>query len=404
VPTAEPVDRISFSAAEHRDRVATVATGVRARGLDAVLAWSRGGATVDSAADVLWLTGFYNPWLAVPDSQCWSGQSHCAALVTADGECVLVTNIPAHEWRDGGVVADDVIDEPFIELGVASALRARSLEMGRIGLAGRTVLPVALFDKLRAALPEVAFVPADEILLEARRPKSAAEAAAIRDTGRVGALTMEAMLAASQPGAREIDVASAAYAATIAAGGVPYSISLATGPNEDRLCPWTLPTWSGRTLQAGDLWHCDLAGIRGGYLFDFARTTVVGGAPNGEQLEMMEAAIATVEAVIALIEPGRAIGDAVAQGHAVQRRLAPFAPAPGKHDYPHLGHTLGLGFGDIWLYENEQRPFEAQMYVAVEAVVGRPDGGFAMFEENLLVGADGAEVVTVCRKRPWEAP
>ena len=157
---------------------------------------------------------------------------------------------------------------------------------------------------------------------------------------------MEAMLAASQPGAREIDVASAAHAATIAAGGVPYSISLATGPNEDRLCPWTLPTWSSRTLRAG-IWHCDLAGIRGGYLFDFARTTVVGGAPDDEQLEMMEAAIATVEAVIALIEPGRPIGDAVAQGHAVQRRLAPFAPAPGKHDYPHLGHTLGLGFGDI---------------------------------------------------------
>ena len=403
MPEPIPFDRIGFSAAEYRSRVDAVAEGARMRGLDAVLAWSRGGATLDSAADVLWLTAFYNPWLAVPDSQCWSGQSHCAALVTAAGECVLITNIPRHEWRDGGVVSDDVVDEPFIELGVASAVRSRGLDTGRIGLAGRTVLTVALFDKLRAALPELLLVPADEVLVEARRPKSPAEVAAIRETGRVGGLTMEAMLTASQPGAREVDVASAAHVATIAAGGVPYGIALATGPDEDRLCPWTLPTWSSRTLQPGDLWHCDLAGIVGGYLFDFARTTVVGGTPDAEQLEIMEAAIATVEAVLERIEPGRPIGEAVAHGHAVQRRLAPFAPAPGKHDYPHLGHTLGLGFGDIWLYENEQRPFEAQMYVAVEAVVARADGGFAMFEENVLVGADGPEVVTVCRKRPWEA-
>ncbi len=403
MPGLSPSARIRFSADEHRARVQTVAAGVRARGLDAVLAWSRGGATLDSAADVLWLTGFYNPWLAVPDSQCWSGQSHCAALITAAGECVLITNIPGNEWREGGIVADEVLDEPFIDLGATQAIRSRGLERARVGLAGRTVLTLALHDRLRAELPDVKFVPCDEVLIEARRPKSPAEVEAIRETGRVGALTMEAMLAASQPGAREVDVAIASYAATIGAGGVPYSMSLATGPDEDRLCPMTLPTWSDRTLQEGDLWHCDLTGIVGGYLFDFARTTVVGGSPTDEQLEMIEAAIATVEAVIERIEPGRPIGESVRHGHAVQRRLTPFSPPVGKHDYQHLGHTLGLGFGDIWLYDNEQRPFEEHMYVAVEVVVARPGGGFAMFEQNLIVGEDGPEVVTECRTRPWKA-
>jgi len=396
-------DQVSFTADEHRARVAGVAAGVRARGLDAVLAWSRGGATLDSAADVLWLTGFYNPWLAVPDSQCWSGQSHCAALVTASGECVLITNIPSGEWRDAAVFADDVADEPFIERGVQAVLRARGLESARIGLTGRSVLTVALHERLRVALPDVVLIAAEEILVGARRPKSVEELAAIRDAGRIGSATMEAMLAASHPGALERDVAMAAHAATILAGGVPYSVALGTGPAEDRYCPFTLPTWSTRDLAEGDLWHCDLAGARGGYLWDFARTTVVGGAPDGEQLEMMEAAIATVEAVVARIEPGRPIGDAVACGHDVRRRLAPFAPAPTKHDYPHLGHTLGVGFGDIWLYEDERRPFETGMYLAVETVVARAGGGFAMFEENLIVGSGGAEIVTTAAKRPWEA-
>lgn len=396
-------DRVGFDAEEHRARVAAVAEGVRAGGLDAVLAWSRGGAALDSAADVLWLTGFYNPWLAVPDSQCWSGQSHCAALVTATGECSLVTNIPRDEWRGAAVHADAVTDEPFIERGVADLVRSLGLERARIGLAGSSVLTVALHERLRAALPDVDLTAADDVLTEARAIKSPAELSVIREAGRIGSATMDAMLTASRPGVRERDVAAVAHATTIAGGGVPYSIALATGPAEDRLCPSTLPTWSTRVLANGDLWHCDLAGTRGGYLWDFARTTIVGGAPTPEQLEMCEAAIAIVEAVIARIEPGRPIGEAVADGHAVRRKLSPFSPAAVKHDYPHLGHTLGVGFGDIWLYEDEHRPFAAGMYLAVEAVVARPAGGFAMFEENLIVRPDGPEVVTTARKRPWEA-
>lgn len=395
---------VIFDAAEHRKRVEAVADGVRARGLDAVLAWARGGGTLDSAAEVLWLTGFYNPWLAVPDSQCWSGQSHCAALVTAAGECTLISNLPRGEWSNMAVFADSSTDEPFIELGVRQALGERKLLDGcRVGLAGRSVLTVALHDRVLAAAPDVLFIDADELLIEARRPKSEAELAAIRDTGRIGSAAMSAMLDASQPGATERDVAIASHTATIAAGGLPYSIAIATGRGEDRYCPSTLPTWSDRVLQEGEIWHCDFAGAHGGYIWDFARTTVVGTEPTGAQLEMIEAAIATVEAVITEIAPGVPVGDAVRAGHAVRRRLAPFMPEPVKHDYPHLGHTLGVGFGDIWLYENERRPFEAGMYVAVEAVVAREADGFAMFEENLIVGPESAEIVTTAPKRPWES-
>ena len=117
---------------------------------------------------------------------------------------------------------------------------------------------------------------------------------------------------------------------------------------------------------------------------------------------MIEAAIATVEAGISAIAPGRPIGDAVARGHALQRQASPWAPAPTKHDYPHLGHTLGVGFGHVWLYENERRPWQEGMYVAVEAVCAREGLGFAMFEQNLLVGDREVELVTRCNKRPWE--
>jgi Xaa-Pro aminopeptidase len=393
--------RRHVAAAEFRSRAAAVAAGARARGLDAVLVWSRGGGALDACGPVLWLTNYYNPWGAVPDSRCWSGQSTCAALVTADGGCTLVTNVPRGEWAGSLVVCDDATDDPFMHRSAATALRTSGHAGGRVGLAGRVHLSVHLHDLLRAELPDVEWVDADDVLVEAMRPKSAAEHDLIRGAGRAADATMVAMLQAAVPGATERDVARAGFDAGLAHDAVPFLVALATGPAEDRYAPSTLPTWSSRTLEAGDIWHLDLGGSYGGYVFDVARTTVVGGAPRPEQEAMMEAAIATVEAVLERIEPGRPIGEAVAHGHRVRAAHAPDLPPPGRHDYPHLGHTLGCGFGDIWLYEDERRPFERGMYVAVEAVVPRAGNGFAMFEQNVLVGHDAVELLTTAPTRPW---
>jgi hypothetical protein len=166
-------------------------------------------------------------------------------------------------------------------------------------------------------------VDADDVLVEAMRPKSAAEHDLIRGAGRAADATMVAMLQAAVPGATERDVARAGFDAGLAHDAVPFLVALATGPAEDRYAPSTLPTWSSRTLEAGDIWHLDLGGSYGGYVFDVARTTVVGGAPRPEQEAMMEAAIATVEAVLERIEPGRPIGEAVAHGHRVRAAHAP---------------------------------------------------------------------------------
>lgn len=392
--------RHAIPAEDFRHRVEHVAHEAGDRALDALLVWSRGGSAVDRCGDVLWLTNYYNPWPAVPDSRWWSGQSLAAALVTAKGRCVLITNVPSSEWRDAHVVCDAFTDEPFIHVGAARCIEEAGLASARIGLAGREALSIQVYDLIRSALPDVTFVSADELLADARRVKSESELKLIRETGRVADATMTALLAASQPGTTEREAAAAAVAALVAAGGTPYMLALASGPSADRYAPTTLPTWSDRTFVEGDLWHVDMAGCFGGYLFDFARTTVVGVEPDAEQREMIEAAIGAVDAVIERIEPGRPVREAVGPG---RRALAHSGgPPPGKHDYPHLGHTIGLGFEDVWLSEEERRPFEAGWYVAVEAVVARDRRGFAMFEQNVFVAADGVELITRCSPRPWE--
>jgi Xaa-Pro aminopeptidase len=390
-----------ITVAEFRDRTAAVAALARDRGLDAVLAWGRGGGTLDAHGDLLWLTGFYNPWRGVPDSQLWSGQSCSAALVTASGDCALITNVPAEEWGDALGVCDRVFEDPFLHLSVEQALRAYGVENGRVGLSGRRALSVALFDLLRAAAPATVFVPSDDILREARLRKSAAEVELIRKAGRVGDAVMGVLLEAAVEGAIERGVVARAYECAVEAGGLVYSIRLPQETLGDT--PRGLPAWTARRIGRGELWRPDLVGSYAGYLFDFVRTTAIGGPPTDEQRELIEAAIVTVEAFLDSIEIGRPIGDAVATALQVRAQAAPFGASPGTYDYPHVGHSLGLGYEDLWLYANERRVFEPGMYLAVETVVARTETDYAMFEQNVLVTEGGVELVTHAPARPWES-
>ena len=359
-----------------------------------------GRGTLERHQEVLWLTNFYNPWCAVTDSDYWSGQAYCAALVTAAGECVLITNIPHDEWRDVPVVCDDHTDDPFIHESAASALRSRGLERGRVALGGRAALAVDLHARLVEAVPEVVWTAGDDLVAGLMEVKSDAELEIVRAAGRVADLQMTAMLDAIAPGATEQEVALAGVAACVEAGGMPYATLMASGPAERRLSPESLPSWSRRPLAEGDLWRVDLVGAYQGYMFDFARSTVVG-RPTTEQVGLIESAIGVVDRVLEVIEPGRPIAEAARVGHRAVARLAPGASPRRRHDYPHFGHTIGPGWGGIWLCEQEPGSFVDGMVFAVEVVIDDPGLGAPMFEQNVIVRGHGVELITNCPTRPW---
>lgn len=403
--TQNPSLRTGIDAGEYRERAARVAALAAEQGLDAVLAWSRGGGTVDRYANVLYLTNYYNPWPGVLDfPPMWTGQSHAGVLVTREGERVLITNVPEAEWRDSAVHCDDFVDDPHIHAGAAEALARRGLSGARVGLAAADSMNVGLYRALLEVTPGVRWEAADALLLEARRIKSEAEMAVIRQSVAAGDAMMEAMLAEVVPGRREADVHRAGWAAGLERGAAPYDTPGASGPLAGVFGPTTLPAWSERTLEEGDLWHTDMYGVWHGYLFDFSRSTVAGTA-SPDQLEILEASTTIVEEVISAIRPGVTFAEAHAVGvEATARHAArlPRKPAEGaKHDYPHFGHTIGLGWEDLWIYPGEHRAFEPGMHVAVETSTGKPGVGFAMFEQNLLVVPGGTELTSRCRTRPW---
>ena len=302
------------------------------------------------------------------------------------------------------VHCDGFVDDPHIHAGVARALAERGLERAAVGLAAGDSMSVGLHRLLLDATPGVRWLPADDLMLRARRIKSPAEMDLIRDAVAAGDHTMGAMLAAVVPGNREGDVHRAGWAAALEHGALPYDTPGSSGPFAGIFAPSALPSWSERRLEEGDLWHTDMYGVKGGYLFDFSRATVAG-TPSALQLEILEASVAIVEQIVEAIRPGTTFAEAHAVGREATARLpAHLAGKPGedqRHAYPHFGHTIGMGWENLWIWSGEQTAFEPGMHVAVETSVGHPEVGFAMFEQNLLVQEDGHELTSHTPSRPW---
>jgi Xaa-Pro aminopeptidase len=71
---------------------------------------------------------------------------------------------------------------------------------------------------------------------------------------------------------------------------------------------------------------------------------------------------------------------------------------------PMFGHCMGLSNTETpWIAEGEPTVLKENMVVSIEAQLGTPGVGTAGFEQNLVVRADGAEVLTAgCPSRWWD--
>jgi len=208
---------------------------------------------------------------------------------------------------------------------------------------------------------------------------------------------MTAALDVAVPGASEADVAAVLAEHVVRAGGAVYDVVLSSGQGSVALGPSGDPAgWTARRLSAGDLLRVDAYGSVGGYLFDLARTVVVGGAASDEQAELIDAMRESVMAGVAALRPGVPLSD-VAQ--ACEEALAASDHAR-RHGVPgHLmggfwGHGLGLGFEPPWIGPDSDEIVEAGWCLAVERRAAVPGLGGAQYEDDVLIGPAGAELLT----------
>jgi Xaa-Pro aminopeptidase len=381
-----------------------------AAGFDGLLVWSMGGSTLDRFSNVFYLTNHYDPGNVFPDTEgLFQGFGMAAVVLPAKGPAVLVVNQP--DWRTDLVECEEVRVRRNLYDGVAEAVRDSGLFAGRLGLTDEERMPVAAYRSLVASLPMVELSRADDLLMDMRLIKSPAEIEMMRHASAVSVEIMKAMLGSVAPGRTDGDVVAAGYDVACRRGAQPYDFAMSSGPEDGHLWWSRLPSWNWqRPYQAGDVVHPDIYGVVDGYYYDFVRSTVVGGQPSASQLEILEAAIGCIHAGCAAARPGatgREVFEAV-RGYLAEHGLDHSAPEaqPGaalsEDVLDSAGHGIGLGWERPVLTPYEGIVLRPGMTIAIEQHVSKAGAGTVRYEETVLVGEDGPEIMTAaCPARWW---
>nr|MCU0617778.1 aminopeptidase P family protein [Gemmatimonadaceae bacterium] len=233
--------------------------------------------------------------------------------------------------------------------------------------------------------------PTLELLEPLREVKDATEVAAIRRAIAMAQTALETTLAQLSPGLTETQVAGRLEAALRDAGSeaFPFPSIVASGPRS------ALPhaRAGDRRLETGDFVLLDFGAVAEGYCSDITRTVVLGRA-TAEQREIYDIVREANARASAAIRPGMRGADA----DALARE---YIDARGFGDA--FGHSLGHGIG-LEVHEGPRLARTADgvlpegAVVTIEPGIYRPGWGGIRIEDDVLLRAGGAEILTTFRR------
>ena len=375
-------------------------------GFKGLMVWSRGGGSFDRYADNSYLANHYQQRCFLPDFMpLWSGRSHCCLLIPAAGEPVLVVSSP--EYNPNLVTVKDVRYHADFSGEICKAMKELKMDQGQIGLFGTDVMTHDRVVYIGKNLPKVELVPADDILTNVRVVKSARELDAIRKVSKIGSKAVDLIMSSVAPGKTEAEVLSSAMEYIISQGAALYFTVASSGETINSAHSLDFPGYDGsRKLKEGEFFRFDLIIVNEGYISDFGRTTVVGNKATAQQKEMMEKVTNACEYLISCIKPGMSITELVKLGNqhlldnGVSLDTVQTDPSKIYAAYPpHWGHSLGMTWERPWFIEEEDFIIQENMYIAIEKSLYSPALGTTFFEQNIIVGKDGVELVSTSKTR-----
>jgi Xaa-Pro dipeptidase len=265
---------------------------------------------------------------------------------------------------------------------VTAALARLGPVPGRLGLVGLDVMPYPLVRSLPASWTDLT----EEVLL-LRRRKGIDEQDALRRAARATDAGFEAIRQALAVGRTGRELAAIAEAAMKRAGadGVGFDPMVTTGPETEAV----VGAVTDRPVERGDLVIADLGAANLGYSADLTRTFVVG-APSEEQRRMFAAVREAFERAVGAVRPGAPIN-----GIHLAARNALDAAGYGRYWSVRIGHGIGLETSLEWPdLEQERAPLEPGMAFCIEPGVYIPGSGGLRLEDDVIVTATGAELLS----------
>ncbi len=278
---------------------------------------------------------------------------------------------------------------------IAALVRELGLTRGRLGAEigpeQRLGISLGEFFALRRALPKVEFDDGGALLWRQRMVKSAAELEKIR---RACAITAQAYLdlwPRIRPGMTEFEVRGLMLSLMAEAGARGGWAKVMSGYGQfDRIDGISRE----RAIESGDLVYVDAGANVGGYLADFARTGVLGGASPLQEEYQAKIWNVTAKGVEAC-RPGASCSDVwrVCEEAMAKEGLS-FNTRPGRY-----GHGMGLAVTEPpHISPADHTPIEPGMVLTIEPGYIHERGLFHI-EENFVVTETGVEALSSV---PWQ--
>lgn len=384
-----------FPKSEYEQRWERVLRAMRDRGAETVVVWGRSAGTYERCGDVLYLTNYYSTH---------SGQGLDTPMTNARGIAAVILRAGC----EPELQADDAWPRTdLMPLSRAQwshdTVRAviRSLvdsgTKGRVLLVGSDFFPMKYWAQLKEATPNIAWVVADDLVLDVRKIKSARELDACREAGRIASVALDRMMEALVAGRSEAEAAGEAAREVFRAGGHIHMIPISHGRMIEQFASDPLSGYSQTAPEPGDLVRGWVYGpMFQGYWMDPGRTAVAGRKASAAQRELIEITVDIVDKVTAAIRPGVVVADVARLGDRLMQESGAEKDQAAEK-WPSYGHGCGLTFErqQISLLMGDPGDvFEANMVLGVETFFGRKGVGSAGFEQNIIVHADRNELIT----------
>ncbi|WP_461218958.1 M24 family metallopeptidase [Lapidilactobacillus salsurivasis] len=255
-------------------------------------------------------------------------------------------------------------------------------------------LNVATFQRLTQLFSHSELVPTSGLIEQIREVKDAAEIALLRQAIQITDDCFDYLLGYVEAGMTELQVATEMeyFMRQHGASGSSFATIVASGFRS----AWPHGVASTKKIEQHELVTFDFGCYFQGYTSDITRTVAVG-EPTAKAYEIYDLVLQANQAVIAATKPGVTGGEINDLAHGM------IATAGYGPNFGHgTGHGIGLdiheGPGAWGIYQKQ--PLVAGNVVTDEPGIYIEDFGGVRIEDDLLVTANGCEVLT---KAPKEA-
>ena len=209
----------------------------------------------------------------------------------------------------------------------------------KIGLIGKNILPVEIYEQISGSVPQATFESRDDIMLDLRKIKSAAEIALMERAAEINDEVLRQAVKQVKVGMTEVQVAGVAEnIARKLNADIGSATVVMSGPNTK------YPAWRAmdRKIEPGDYVMLDFNPAIGNYCNDGGITILMPGA-DPEQERALVVGHRTLKKVIPTIRPGitaRSIFDTLLAELEPEGLAEHFTPyAKGMRG---VGHAVGL--------------------------------------------------------------